>query len=141
MSSCCADPADRVQLGPVWPGEFSVCVEDFTPAGCLHWGNVNSLCGSLGTVFHLPSRNYSNEARHIAFHPSLPAIRHSSQFSLWPQRSVYTQTQCSPLPSAKQLLCTCHISYFGILYFSGFGVLISNNTLDVMFLGASHSSK
>lgn len=94
--------ADRV-LGPVsWE-----CVEDFTPAGRLLWGNVNSLCGSLGTVFHLPSRNCSNEARHIAFHPSLPAIRHSSQFSLWPQRSVCIHRHnvagqdCPLLPSAR----------------------------------------
>lgn len=102
--------------GSAWPGELSVCVEVFTPAGRLHWGNVDSLCGSLGTVFHLPSRNCSNEARHIAFHPSLPAIRHSSQFSLWPQRSVCIHRhnvvgQECPLPSAKQCLCTCQPSY------------------------------
>lgn len=104
MHSCCADPADWVQLGPV----SSVCVEFFTPAIRLHLGNVNSLCGSLGTVFHLPSRNCSNEARHIAFHPSLPAIRHSSQFSLWPQRSVCIHRhnavgQGCPLPSEASL--------------------------------------
>lgn len=112
MSSRCAAPAERVQLGLA----SSVCVDVLSPAGRLHWGNVNSLCGSLGTLFHLPSRNCSNEARHIAFHPSLPAIRHSSQFSLWPQRSVCIHRhnvvgQVCPLPSAKQRLCTCHPSY------------------------------
>lgn len=83
-------------MGSAWPGKLCthartlvcVCVCVGLQAGRLHWGNVNSLCGSMGTVFHLPSRNCSNEARHIAFHPSLPAIRHSSQFSLWPQQSV-----------------------------------------------------
>lgn len=99
-------------------------MEVFTPAGRLHWGNVNSLCGSLGTVFHLPSRNCFNEARHIAFHPSLPAIRHSSQFSLWPQRSVCTHRhnvvgQECPLPRGKAASAhaTPHIP--GILYSSG----------------------
>lgn len=78
-----------------------MCVEVFTPAGRSHWGNVNSLCGSLGTLFHLPSRNCSNEARHIAFHPSLPAIRHSSQFFVMVSaKCLYTQTQCSGATAA-----------------------------------------
>lgn len=130
MSSRCADPADWVQLDPV----SSVCVEVFTPVGRLHWGNVNSLCGSLGTVFHLPSRNCSNEARHIAFHPSLPAIRHSSQFSLWPQRSVCIHRynvvgQDCPLP-APQRSVSAHATprIPGKLYFSGFGALFSNSS-------------
>lgn len=118
MSSRCAAPADRVPLGPV----SSVCVDIFSSAGRLHWGNVNSLCGSLGTVFHLPSRNCSNEARHIAFHPSLPAIRHSSQFWLWPQRSVCTHRhnvvgQVCPLPSVH---AAPHVP--GLLHFLGLGV-------------------
>lgn len=119
---------DRVKLGPV----SSLSVEVFTPAGRLHWGNVNSLCGSLGTVFHLPSRNCFNEARHTAFHPSLPAIRHSSRFELWPQQSVCIQrvnvvgSDC-PLTHPHNI-CRYHPGTPGVLYFSGFGVPSLNNT-------------
>lgn len=86
-------------------------MEVFTPAGRSHWGNVNSLCGSLGTLFHLPSRNCSNEARHIAFHPSLPAIRHSSQFFRYGLGKVFVYTDTmqrataahsSPLPELSR---------------------------------------
>lgn len=106
--------------GSSWPSEFCV-VWTFSLRRDAHTGGMSiPFCGSLGTVFHLPSRNCSNEARHIAFHPALPAIRHSSYFSLWPQRSVCIHRhnvvgQACPLPSGKkkkqQHLCARYTSY------------------------------
>lgn len=136
--------------GSSWPGEFCV-VWTFSLRQDAHTGGMSiPFCGSLGTVFHLPSRNCSNEARHIAFHPALPAIRHSSYFSLWPQRSVCIHRhnvvgQECPLPSEKkkQHLCARHTPYtwntvLFRIYCSDFPAAV---TVDFVFVCASHSSK
>lgn len=83
-------------LALVWLGPVKAeSVQAFSPAGRFHWGNVNSLCGALGTFLHRPSRNCSNEAKHIAFHPSLsaPILVHVQSFGYGhSQLFVYTDS-------------------------------------------------
>lgn len=104
MSSCCADPADWVQLGPV----SSVCGVFSLQQYAYTWGMSipfvdpweRSSISLLGTALMRPG--------------ILPFIPHSLQlgtahsFSLWPQRSVCIQRhnaagQGCPLPSEASL--------------------------------------